>query len=125
MADRRKSVNSLAVDRRSGVDRRCALRYDTNGLPVWVTWQEGAQRGCGQGRLRDLSLSGASLLMEEPPPVSALVRIRLETMPNAPHVEGSALRVTKTRRFLATEFVIALRFAEPCPYEFFTAAVYR
>ncbi|MDR3638069.1 MAG: PilZ domain-containing protein [Isosphaeraceae bacterium] len=125
MSDRRKSVNDFFSDRRRGPDRRRSSRYDTRSLPIWLTWQQGERRGCGQGRLRDLSVSGASVLTEESPPLGARVQIRLETCPSAPQAEGAVLRVMKTRRFLAGPLVVSLRFASPCPYEFFTAAIYR
>ena len=123
MSDRRKGSSLFALNRRTGADRRGALRYDTRGLPVWVIWHQGDRRGCGQGRLCDLSVSGAALLTEEPLPAGAKVQIRLETDTAVAPVEGTAIRVTKTRRFLAGPLVISLRFAEPCPYAFFSAAV--
>jgi hypothetical protein len=124
MANRHEATSVFSHQPDWARDRRHAPRYETHGLPVWASWQEGEQRCCGQGRLRDLSLSGAALAIDQSPPIGTRVLLRLETDPNAPPIEGMVLRVTRTRR-QGGPVLVSLRLANPCPYEFFNAAVHR
>ncbi len=124
MPDRRKGTSLINLERRSGVDRRRSSRYLTAPLVVSLAWEDGDQRGAFEGGLQDLSVAGASLLSFHAPPRGAKVMLGLESEPEMPRIEATVVRIAKTRRFLPGPFLICLRFAAPCPYEFFTRAVF-
>ena len=70
--------------------------------------------------LRDISLSGASAVTKTPPPDSAPVWLRLNDPAQPDWVEAKVIAVTT--RFRGPTLV-RMKFREPCPYDFFKAAI--
>jgi hypothetical protein len=123
MSDRRKGESVFSPNRRRGIDRRTSARYPAGDIAVRFTWELAGRRGEGRGALCNVGQGGICLLAHEAPPRGVKVAVRLEGYPAVPAVEGSVAHVMKTRLMRPGPVLVGIRLREPCPYEFFSAAV--
>ena len=101
-------------------ERRVTSRYPASKSPVMIGWWAGSEFQSAEMVLRDVSLSGASALTRTPPPDSDPIWLRLNDPAYADWVEATVVAIT--RRFWGPALV-RMKFREPCPYEFYKAAI--
>ncbi len=101
-------------------ERRVTCRYAASKGPVVIGWWIGPDFETAEMALRDISLSGASAVTETPPPDSAPIWLRLNDPAHPDWVEATVIAVTAGRR---SPTLVRMKFLEPCPYEFFKAAI--
>ncbi len=104
-------------------DRRGAHRYPTAEAALRLGWWEGKTFRTVPGMLRNLSISGAFLQLEDdsPPPPSRKVWLSLGSGESLPWVQAEVLDGGESAEGPAR---LRLRFAEPFPYEAFKTAVW-
>ena len=95
-------------------------RYAAAKAPVEIGWWIGQEFKTAEMALRDISLSGASAVTRTPPPDSAPIWLRLNDPAQPDWVEAKVIAITT--RFWGPALV-RMKFREPCPYEFFKAAI--
>src|SRR4051812_42571158 len=118
-----RSPIPLRVDRRtSREDRRAAPRYPSKGAHAFLEWEDGGEVRRIPARLGDISMGGLSASVDSFPPGGAAVRVRLDD-PRSPPVETLLIATITKGLFAWTRRSVRLRFLEPCPYEFFKAAI--
>ncbi len=101
-------------------ERRVTCRYSAAKGPVVIGWWIGPKFETAEIALRDISLSGASAITETPPPDSAPIWLRLNDPAHPDWVEATVVAVAAQRQKPA---LVRIQFTEPCPYEFFKAAI--
>jgi hypothetical protein len=121
--DRKSKMESLSG--RSGFkgDRRKEPRYSVEGAPARLAWPENGGYRTISVRLRDVSLGGASGLVDVCPPKESLVWICLRDDPPDEWIEAVVVQASRTRFFFPGPFLIHLKFSEVCPYDAFKATI--
>lgn len=93
---------------------------------MFVGWWEGDEFRTTTGLLQDLSLGGASILVDAPAPPKDSVWISLYKIPPTEWVESSVVEVEKTSRvgiFLRSRTQFRIQFSEHCSYDFFRMGI--
>lgn len=111
------------VPRRGAVDHRASRRYAAYGTSVQLGWWEGSEFRVALGLLKDISRGGAAVLAEASPPAGEPLFIRLNGSRLTEWLEATAVEVSKNRWFRRVPRQVRLQFADPCPYNFFQAAI--
>ncbi len=101
-------------------DRRGALRYSTICHRLLLGWWEGDEYRTTDALLKDLSLTGASLLAETLPPLETAVWICLQESPQFGWIEMTVVDAEVVRRGM---HVLRVTFPASCPFDFFKAAI--
>ncbi len=101
-------------------ERRVTCRYSAAKGPVVIGWWIGPEFETAEMALRDISLSGASAVTETPPPDSAPIWLRLNDPAHPDWVEATVIAVAAQRQGFV---LVRIKFTEPCPYDFFKAAI--
>ena len=109
--------------------RRDSVRHSAVRNRTILAWWDGAVSSQFQGTLKDVSLSGALLVVHEEISPPTEVCIRMEEPVATEWVHATIVGSTTShhwRLFRATEVVCQLRlkFPEACPYDFFKAATH-
>ncbi len=106
---------------RSPQDRRTMPRHPTYELQIWIGWCRDDQNFFASfARLVNVSRGGALVHVPDPPPQGKLAWICLGEPEPKDCIEGKVLEVSSER---PGEYAVRLAFTEPCPHEFFEAAV--
>jgi hypothetical protein len=101
-------------------ERRQACRYPASKHSAYLGWwQDGEYRTIG-GSLVNISLEGALVHVDDPPPADASVWVCLEGDPEAVWVESVVVELTREKN---KPLLARLRFRETCPFAFFNSAV--
>jgi hypothetical protein len=122
-------VNHAAKTRErpaQGRDRRSACRYTAVKYLVFLGWWRGDEFHTVTAVLKDVSLGGASILLDGPAPEDALVWLSLYQVPPTQWVEATVVEVHKVpspRWFSRKSTMIRIRFFENCSYDFFKVAI--
>ena len=101
-------------------ERRVTCRYPAAKSPIVLGWWVGTKFETTEMALRDISLSGASVVTRTRPPASGPIWLRLNDPAHPDWVEATVIAVTT--RFWGPALV-RLKFLMPCPYDFFKAAM--
>lgn len=80
-----------------------------------IAWKDGPNKRSNPARLIDIGRFGAALLMTDPPPTSASVRIRLLAEEKTPWVEAKVLEVAPPPDAIGRDKRVRLQFLEVCP----------
>lgn len=108
-------------------ERRDANRYASKGSPVLLGWLEGETCQTSRGVLEDVSQSGAKLVVDVAPPAGVLALVHLPFGDFPGKVKGVVVGVAAVGKWPWSlgkkSFTVRLRFTEPCPYDFFKAAI--
>jgi hypothetical protein len=104
-------------------DLRSTTRYAASGTPVLIAWGEGDGHQTAAGTLINIGLGGSAVQVTTFPPNEGPVWIRLTHSQSLPWIEASVVETIKRGRFAWTRRFVRLRFIEPCPYDFFKAAI--
>lgn len=100
-------------------DRRWSTRY-RSGVAARVGWWTDDDYRTAGTVIAELSLGGASLMVDGGPPPAGSVTIRVDAGGASDRVRAELVSVRPTRR---GPTVLHARFAEPCPHGFFLAAL--
>ena len=107
-------------------DRRRTCRYSGVRNRVFLGWWDGPEFQTTTAFLKDLSLGGASILIDAPAPTDNLVWISLYKIPPTEWVEASVIEVEKGPRlglFSRSLTQLRIEFFENCSYDFFKAGI--
>ena len=114
----RRSPKTIRTDKDD--ERRVTCRYSAAKNPIVIGWWNGPDFETAEMALRDISLSGASAITDFPPPEAAPIWLRLNDPAHPDWVEATVVAVNAQRQKPA---LVRIQFTEPCPYDFFKAAI--
>ena len=100
-------------------DRRWSTRYPS-GVAARVGWWTADDYRTAGTVIAELSLGGASMMVDGEPPPAGPVTIRVAEGDGSGRVRADLVSVRPTR---CGPTVLHVRFAEACPYDFFLAAL--
>jgi hypothetical protein len=101
-------------------ERRSEPRHKTVECVAWVGWRVFRDFKMTNALVINISRSGAQIFLDAPPPHYRSVWVFLETPRDKKIVKA---RVHQFRKTAAGQCMAHIQFSEPCPYEFFEAAV--
>ncbi|MFO0954243.1 MAG: hypothetical protein U0835_24415 [Isosphaeraceae bacterium] len=101
-------------------ERRGAVRHDAVERDIWVGWWTGEHFGAVQGRLVNISRSGALIVMGSKPPKRQPIWLYKEVGEALACVRAEVVGVTPAP---SSEYTSRFRFAVPCPTILCQAAV--
>lgn len=107
-------------------DRRRTCRYSGARNRVFLGWWEGPEFQTTTALLQDISLGGASILIDSPAPAQELVWLSLYKVPPTEWVEASVIKVEngpRTGLFSRRLTQLRIRFFENCSYDFFKSGI--
>lgn len=87
---------------------------------AWVGWRVFRDFKMTTALVINISRSGAQIFLDAPPPSYRSVWVFLETPRDKKIVKA---KVQNFRKTMSGQCVAHVQFCEPCPYEFFEAAV--
>lgn len=108
-------------------ERRVAARHPTVDNTIVLAWHNEDSRGCLEGRLVNISQSGALLLVEGVPPTQRDAWVRLVKPSATDWVESHVVSTTRrllTRLTRKRTCLVRLRFLATCPYDLFKLATH-
>jgi hypothetical protein len=94
------------------IDRRASRRYETCGGSISLQWWTGGVAHEAAACLLNIGDGGASLMIDDPPPLGQSVRIRLERTGRTDWIDGRVIRRCGLHQ-------IAVEFGGVCPKSFF------
>ncbi|CAN5880569.1 hypothetical protein BH23PLA1_BH23PLA1_00290 [soil metagenome] len=80
-----------------------------------IAWKDGSRKHSNPAQLMDIGRFGAALLMHEPPPKGASVRLRIVAYEKTPWIEAEVLEVAPSPDGIGKPMRVRLQFPEPCP----------
>jgi hypothetical protein len=102
-------------------ERRKSPRFEAGLNRVWLGWWKGEHEFVStSARIVNISLGGAMLCPENPPPQDRPCWLCLGIPDPVEYVEVAILDVVASRQ---GQFAVRLEFREPCPYSFFKAVI--
>lgn len=124
MLERRSKQDSAPQERRSsGTDRRVAIRYTAGGTSGTLTWRMGDEYREVDVTLRDISLSGVSMISKDAIPDDVPLWFRVRGDDQSEWVESRVVGISKTGILGRGPRLVRLRFQQPCPYHVFKHAI--
>jgi hypothetical protein len=107
-------------------DRRRTCRYSVTKGQIFLGWWVEGEFKTVTATLKDMSLGGASILINGPLPQTDVVWISLYQSPPAEWVEASVVEVesaAKAHLFARRCFQLRIKFYQNCTYDFFKASI--
>jgi hypothetical protein len=113
-------------------NRRKSVRYASISNRAWLAWRAGGESAQAPARVRDISQSGASVLVEHAPSLNEndTAWVRMEHPAPSDWVEVKVVGIAPVTRkpFLGRTQVLAhlvrVEFVDSCPYEVFKTATH-
>jgi hypothetical protein len=93
---------------------------------VFIGWWQDSGFQTTTGIMKDVSMSGASVLIDAPPPPDLLVWISRYQVPPTEWVEASVVEAERSRPgglFSRAHTQLRIKFFEGCSYDFFKAVI--
>ncbi len=112
----------LKAIRSDPTDRRRDPRHPALEQEVWVGWWTGDDYGAVSGRLLNISLGGAQIILDCRPPKKTSVWIYKDDGSTLATVRGEVVAVSPAP---GGDFSVRFRFAVPCPTVFSESVVCR
>jgi hypothetical protein len=124
MSDRRHR-DAPVLSKRHAVagERRNASRYETKGTAAFIGWSEQGEYRTVAATLIDISMGGFSAWIKTVPPPAEDVWLRLDGEDPPRWIKAHVVAMYKTGCLSWARRRVRLRFLEPCPYDFFKAAI--
>jgi len=99
---------------------RSSPRYSAD-KEVLLRWENGMEV---RAKLENISLSGASIRTESPPPECRMSHVWINDGPQFPWAQAKVIKVRKVGGwFRRGSYRIQVNFTGSCPYDFFTGVI--